>query len=54
MHDPSVPRFGGLSGKPLQVWVSVVATCGFLLFGYDRELLCAVHQTADIPRSLDF
>lgn len=31
------PTFMGLKGKPLHLAVSVVATTGFLLFGYDRE-----------------
>lgn len=31
------PRFMGLTGRPLSTAVSVVATTGFLLFGYDRE-----------------
>lgn len=33
------PRFMGLTGRPLSTAVSVVATTGFLLFGYDREYL---------------
>jgi hypothetical protein len=31
------PKFMGLTGRPLSTAVSVVATTGFLLFGYDRE-----------------
>jgi hypothetical protein len=27
----------GLTGRPLSLAVSVVATTGFLLFGYDRK-----------------
>jgi hypothetical protein len=30
------PKFMGLSGRPLSVMVSAVATTGFLLFGYDQ------------------
>jgi hypothetical protein len=38
MSDPTLhPRFMGLTGRPLSTAVSVVATTGFLLFGYDRE-----------------
>ena len=33
-----IPTFLGLSDRPLRLLVSVVATTGFLLFGYDREL----------------
>ena len=32
------PRFMGLTGRPLSLAVSAVATTGFLLFGYDRKL----------------
>lgn len=32
-----VPTFLGMSGKNLSLAVSVVATTGFLLFGYDRK-----------------
>jgi hypothetical protein len=32
----------GLTGKPLGLAVSVVATTGFLLFGYDREYWCHI------------
>lgn len=34
--DVQHPRFMGLTGRPLSTAVSVVATTGFLLFGYDR------------------
>ncbi len=30
------PKFMGLSGQPLSLAVSAVATTGFLLFGYDQ------------------
>jgi hypothetical protein len=30
------PKFMGLSGRPLSIAVSTVATTGFLLFGYDQ------------------
>ena len=32
-------KYMGLHGKPLMLAVSIVATTGFLLFGYDREPL---------------
>jgi hypothetical protein len=31
------PRFMGMRGRSLDLMVSVIATTGFLLFGYDRE-----------------
>lgn len=31
------PRFMGMRGRPLDLTVSVIATTGFLLFGYDRK-----------------
>lgn len=33
-----IPTFLGLSDRPLRLLVSVVATTGFLLFGYDRKM----------------
>jgi hypothetical protein len=30
------PKFMGLTGRPLSLAVSTVATTGFLLFGYDQ------------------
>jgi hypothetical protein len=38
------PKFMGLTGKPLSMAVTTVATTGFLLFGYDQgyvSLLCS-------------
>lgn len=32
------PQFMGMAGRKLSLAVSFVATTGFLLFGYDREL----------------
>ncbi|KAI5298217.1 Prostaglandin E synthase 3 (Cytosolic) [Ascosphaera pollenicola] len=40
--DPSAPRFGGLTGRPLSICVTVVATCGFLLFGYDQGIMSGI------------
>jgi hypothetical protein len=31
------PSYAGMSGRPLSLTVSTVATMGFLLFGYDRK-----------------
>ena len=38
------PKFAGLTGRPLGLTVSTIATMGFLLFGYDRKfsLVCCV------------
>lgn len=35
-NEHGVPHFMGLTGRPLELAVSTVATCGFLLFGYDQ------------------
>lgn len=32
-----IPKYLGLSDRPLRLLVSTVATTGFLLFGYDRK-----------------
>ncbi|KAL8381944.1 hypothetical protein RB595_005955 [Gaeumannomyces hyphopodioides] len=36
------PRFMGLTGRPLSVTVSAVATTGFLLFGYDQGVMSGI------------
>lgn len=30
------PTYAGMSGRPLSLTVSTIATMGFLLFGYDQ------------------
>lgn len=37
LNDAGIPHYMGLTGKPLSIAVSIVATTGFLLFGYDRK-----------------
>lgn len=37
-----IPTFLGLSGRPLSLLVSVVATNGFLLFGYDQGVMSGI------------
>ncbi|KAI1847618.1 hypothetical protein JX266_006470 [Neoarthrinium moseri] len=36
------PKFMGLSGRPLSLAVSTVATTGFLLFGYDQGVMSGI------------
>ncbi|KAI4091216.1 MAG: hypothetical protein LQ344_004208 [Seirophora lacunosa] len=36
------PRFIGLTGRPLSLAVSIVATTGFLLFGYDQGVMSGI------------
>ncbi|RYP52105.1 hypothetical protein DL768_002655 [Monosporascus sp. mg162] len=36
------PKFMGLSGRPLSMTVSAVATTGFLLFGYDQGVMSGI------------
>lgn len=33
------PTFMGLTGRPLSLMVSTVATTGFVLFGYDQGVM---------------
>lgn len=37
-----IPTFLGLSGRPLSLLVSIVATNGFLLFGYDQGVMSGI------------
>lgn len=37
------PKYAGMSGRPLGLTVSTIATMGFLLFGYDREYTLIYH-----------
>lgn len=40
------PKFLGLSGRPLSLLVSVIATTGFLLFGYDQGVMSGIITAA--------
>ncbi|KAG6355649.1 hypothetical protein INS49_003611 [Diaporthe citri] len=40
------PTFLGLSGRPLSLLVSVIATTGFLLFGYDQGVMSGIITAA--------
>jgi hypothetical protein len=39
MNAAQHPRFMGMRGRWLDLMVSVIATTGFLLFGYDRKYI---------------
>ncbi|QIW99834.1 hypothetical protein AMS68_005352 [Peltaster fructicola] len=41
-NQDGVPHFMGLTGQRLSFMVSVVATCGFLLFGYDQGVMSGI------------
>ncbi|BCS23616.1 uncharacterized protein APUU_40060S [Aspergillus puulaauensis] len=36
------PKYAGLSGRPLSLFLSTVATMGFLLFGYDQGVMSGI------------
>lgn len=36
------PTFAGLSGRPLSLAISTIATTGFLLFGYDQGVMSGI------------
>lgn len=36
------PRFMGMRGRPLDLMVSIIATTGFLLFGYDQGVMSGI------------
>jgi MFS family permease len=38
--------FAGMSGKPLNLAVSCIATTGFLLFGYDQGVMSGIISAA--------
>ncbi|KAJ5244760.1 hypothetical protein N7489_004856 [Penicillium chrysogenum] len=39
---PPIPKYAGLSGRPLGLLLSTVATMGFLLFGYDQGVMSGI------------
>lgn len=43
----SPPTFAGLSGRPLSLAISTVATTGFLLFGYDQGVMSGIISASD-------
>lgn len=42
-----VPQFGGLEGRRLSLLVSIIATTGFLLFGYDQGVMSGIITAPD-------
>jgi MFS family permease len=42
-----VPHYAGITGKPLATLVSVIATSGFLLFGYDQGVMSGIITGVD-------
>ncbi|KAF2114845.1 general substrate transporter [Lophiotrema nucula] len=41
-HDSKHPKYMGLTGRPLNLAISIVATTGFLLFGYDQGVMSGI------------
>ncbi|EMC97586.1 hypothetical protein BAUCODRAFT_23853 [Baudoinia panamericana UAMH 10762] len=41
-NEHGVPHFAGLTGAKLSILVSVIATSGFLLFGYDQGVMSGI------------
>lgn len=41
-NEHGIPHYMGLSGRRLGLAVSTIATCGFLLFGYDQGVMSGI------------
>ena len=41
-NEHGIPHYLGLSGRRLGLAVSTIATCGFLLFGYDQGVMSGI------------
>ncbi|KAI6836683.1 general substrate transporter [Hortaea werneckii] len=42
-----VPHYMGMKGRNLSIMLSTVATCGFLLFGYDQGVMSGIISATD-------
>lgn len=42
------PTFMGLTGRPLSLMVSTVATTGFVLFGYDQGVMVCLFRSISV------
>lgn len=45
------PSYAGMSGRPLSLTVSTIATMGFLLFGYDRKSFALLMYCCEMNRT---
>ncbi|KAJ5771121.1 uncharacterized protein N7511_003172 [Penicillium nucicola] len=46
------PKYAGMSGRPLSLTVSTVATMGFLLFGYDQGVMSGIIDSSAFAKFL--
>ena len=46
-NEHGVPHYMKLTGRPLSLMVSVISTCGFLLFGYDQGVMAGLISATD-------
>lgn len=41
-NEHGIPHYMNMSGRRLQLAISIIATCGFLLFGYDQGVMSGI------------